>query len=91
VNTLIVTCPECGEELPIPEADWQEFQIGDVLVCDACDTELEVVNLDPPEFEVLGDATICPKCGTEFELIPEDLERGGVTCPNCTHAFKLEF
>jgi lysine biosynthesis protein LysW len=91
VNTLIVTCPECGENLEIPESDWQEFAVGDVLVCDSCGTELEVTNLDPPEFEPLGASTVCPKCDTEFGLGDDDLERGKVVCPNCEFHFQLEF
>jgi alpha-aminoadipate/glutamate carrier protein LysW len=91
VNTLIVTCPECGEDLEISPSEWLEFQVGDVLACDSCGTELEVVSTDPPEFEALASLTICPKCDTEFELSDDDLERGSATCPHCQFAFKLEF
>lgn len=91
MNTLIVICPECSEDLEIPESDWLEFAQGDVLVCDSCDTELLVTSLSPPEFEVLGDTTICPKCDTEFGLSEADLEQGCTTCPSCGFAFTLEF
>ena len=90
-QTLLVTCPECGEELALSSSDWAEFQLGDVLVCDACDAELEVVSLDPPDFAPLGDHTVCPKCSTQFELSDTDLERGRATCPNCAYSFALEF
>jgi lysine biosynthesis protein LysW len=91
LNTLIVTCPECSEDLEISQRDWLEFRVGDVLVCDSCGSELEVTSIEPPEFEALGAQTICPKCDTEFDLSDEDLEHGKTTCPNCQYHFKLEF
>jgi lysine biosynthesis protein LysW len=91
MNTLIVTCPECGEHLEITQTEWLEFNVGDILACDVCGSELEVTNLEPPEFEPLGMATTCPKCDTEFPLSDDDLERAEVTCPNCQFQFKLEF
>lgn len=90
MNTLIVTCPECSEDLEIPQSDWLEFSEGDVLVCDSCNTELLVTSLEPPEFEVLGDLSICPKCETEFDLTDADLEQGRTTCPSCGVKFTLE-
>ena len=91
MKTLIVTCPECSEDLEIPQSDWLEFSEGDVLVCDSCDTELLVTSLEPPEFEVLGDLSICPKCDAEFDLTETDLEHHRATCPSCGFAFTLEF
>lgn len=90
MQTLVVTCPDCAEELEILETDWQEFQLGDILGCNACGAELEVVSLEPPEFEPLVYSTECPKCGSFFALGEHDLQAGQVTCPDCQFSFALE-
>ena len=40
-------CPECSEEVYV-DADAEQ---GDVVSCDECGTELEVVGLDPLELD----------------------------------------
>ena len=42
------TCPECSEEVYV-DADSEQ---GDVISCDECGTDLEVVGLDPIEVDV---------------------------------------
>jgi alpha-aminoadipate carrier protein LysW len=39
-------CPECDNVLDIDE---DEVDAGDVLTCDECGTELEIVSVDPLE------------------------------------------
>jgi len=39
-------CPECDNPLDIDE---DEVDAGDVLTCDECGTELEIVSVDPIE------------------------------------------
>lgn len=41
-------CPECDEEVYV-DADSEQ---GDVVTCDECGTDLEVVGLDPIEVDV---------------------------------------
>jgi lysine biosynthesis protein LysW len=90
MNTLIVTCPDCFEELEISALDWKEFQVGDILGCNSCGAELEVTSLEPPEFEPLGYSTECPKCGSFLALGETELSNGTVTCPDCQFSFALE-
>lgn len=45
------TCPECSEEVYV-DADSEQ---GDVISCDECGTDLEVVGLDPIEVDVHSD------------------------------------
>ena len=40
------SCPECENELDIEEDEVEE---GDVVACDECGTEFEVVGVEPPE------------------------------------------
>ena len=41
-------CPECDEEVYV-DADSEQ---GDVVSCDECGTDLEVVGLDPIELDI---------------------------------------
>jgi alpha-aminoadipate/glutamate carrier protein LysW len=41
-------CPECDEEVFV-DADSEQ---GDVVTCDECGTQLEVVGLDPIEVDI---------------------------------------
>ena len=45
------TCPECSEEVYV-DADSEQ---GDVVSCDECGTDLEIVGLDPIEVDVHDD------------------------------------
>ena len=44
-------CPECSEEVYV-DADSEQ---GDVVSCDECGTDLEIVGLDPIELDVHDD------------------------------------
>ncbi len=41
-------CPECSEDVYV-DADSEQ---GDIITCDECGTELEVVGLDPIELDI---------------------------------------
>ena len=41
-------CPECDEEVYV-DADSEQ---GDIVTCDECGTDLEVVGLDPIEVDI---------------------------------------
>ena len=41
-------CPECDEEVYVDA----ESEQGDVVTCDECGTQLEIVGLDPIELDV---------------------------------------
>jgi len=40
-------CPMCGTDVQVPS----NTEIGDLVFCDQCDAELEVVNLKPLELD----------------------------------------
>ena len=46
------SCPECENDLDI---ELDEVEEGDVLVCDECGTEYEVVGVDPLELTRVDD------------------------------------
>jgi alpha-aminoadipate carrier protein LysW len=46
------SCPECENDLDI-EVD--ELEEGDVVACDECGTEYEVVGVEPLELSRVGD------------------------------------
>jgi len=61
------TCPECENELDV---ELDEVEEGDVLACDECGTEYEVVGVEPLELSrVDGDLD-----EDEDELLDEDEE-----------------
>ena len=43
----IAECPECGSEIRFRKAPY----MGQVIVCGHCETELEVVSLNPVELD----------------------------------------
>lgn len=45
-------CPECSEDVYV-DADSEQ---GDVVSCDECGTDLEIVGLDPIELDIHEDA-----------------------------------
>ena len=45
------TCPECEENVHV-ETDTEK---GDIVACEECGTELQVVGLDPVELDILED------------------------------------
>jgi|GEM_PF-1519347 len=50
VRSQQLNCPECGERIIIPEAEL-ELNVG--VICEACYTPLQVVELDPVVLQVL--------------------------------------
>lgn len=42
------TCPECSEDVYV-DADSEQ---GDIISCDECGTDLEIVGLDPIELDI---------------------------------------
>ena len=46
------TCPECENELDIEEDELEE---GDVVACEECGSEYEVVGVDPLELTRVGE------------------------------------
>jgi alpha-aminoadipate/glutamate carrier protein LysW len=44
-------CPECSEDVYV-DADSEQ---GDVVSCDECGTDLEIVGLDPVELDIHED------------------------------------
>ncbi|MBA2620499.1 MAG: hypothetical protein H0U87_04800 [Acidobacteria bacterium] len=46
------TCPECSEDVYV-DADSEQ---GDVISCDECGTDLEIVGLDPIELDIADEA-----------------------------------
>lgn len=46
------TCPECESNLDV---EMDEVDEGDVIVCDECGSEYEVVGIDPLELSRVGD------------------------------------
>jgi alpha-aminoadipate carrier protein LysW len=45
------SCPECENELDV---DLDELEEGDVLACDECGSEYEVVGVEPLELAKVG-------------------------------------
>lgn len=46
------SCPECENDLDI---EMDEVEEGDVVACDECGTEYEVVGIEPLELTPVGD------------------------------------
>ena len=44
-------CPECSENIFVDA----ESEQGDIIACDECGTELEIVGLDPIELDIYAD------------------------------------
>jgi alpha-aminoadipate carrier protein LysW len=45
-------CPECSEDVFV-DADSEQ---GDIVSCDECGTDLEIVGLDPIELDISADS-----------------------------------
>jgi alpha-aminoadipate carrier protein LysW len=46
MTTAVSTCPDCTEVVPTPD----DLRVTSIVVCPACQSELEVIGLDPAEF-----------------------------------------
>ncbi|AZI41921.1 hypothetical protein EHF33_03455 [Deinococcus psychrotolerans] len=102
---LEIDCPICGEVLELSDEDRTELEVGDAIVCENCNAEMEVTRNAEQEFEVelLGILTTCPNCAEEFDVTEEmlaaapTLQNGSgeevslVRCPHCQAAVELSF
>jgi alpha-aminoadipate carrier protein LysW len=61
-------CPECENEL---DFELDEVEAGDVIACDECGTEFEVVAVEPLELARVEDAL-----DEDDDLFKEDEEEG---------------
>lgn len=68
---MAVVCPECDNPLDIDVDDVEE---GEVVSCDECGTELEVVSSDPLELAPVDDDYLGDEDDEEGEL-DEDEEK----------------
>ncbi len=44
-----VICPDCGKEIDVLE----ETMIGDIIECDQCGTEVEILSIQPLKYKEL--------------------------------------
>jgi len=91
---LEVECPICGEFLELGDEDRAQLQLGDVIVCDSCNAEMEVTKNEGDDFDLdlLGILTTCPSCSEEFDVTEEMLAEGNIVqCPHCKAYIELEF
>ena len=102
---LEIDCPVCGEVLELSDDDRAELDVGDAIVCENCNAEMEVIRNSGQEFDVelLGILTTCPNCDQEFDVTEEMLasaptlsgENGEevslVHCPHCQARVELSF
>jgi alpha-aminoadipate carrier protein LysW len=51
-EAAVTSCPECENNLDI---DVEEVEEGDVVACDECGTEYEIVGVDPLELSKVED------------------------------------
>jgi alpha-aminoadipate carrier protein LysW len=51
-DAVMPNCPECENELSV---DVEELDEGDVVVCDECGCEYEVVGVEPLELARIND------------------------------------
>lgn len=95
MQTLEIECPICGEVLELSGEDRAELSVGDVIVCESCNAEMEVTKNEGDDFDLdlLGILTTCPNCGEEFDITEEMLANGEhvVECPHCKAKVELEF
>ena len=48
-QTNKIICPDCEAEIKQPEG----MMIGDILECSECETEVEVLSIDPLQYKEL--------------------------------------
>ncbi len=58
-------CPECSENVFVDA----ESEQGDIITCEECGTELEIVGLDPIELDIYSDDDL-----DDFEDDEEEFE-----------------
>ena len=58
-------CPECSEDVYV-DADSEQ---GDVVSCDECGTDLEIVGLDPIEVDLYEEKDVLDDSDDDFDEI----------------------
>lgn len=48
-NNIKIVCPDCGAEIFKPE----EMMVGDIVECQECGTEVEILSLEPLQYKEL--------------------------------------
>ncbi|MFC7156547.1 lysine biosynthesis protein LysW [Halomarina halobia] len=43
----MATCPECGSDVTL----YDDIEVGEIIDCDTCGAELEVIEVDPVTLE----------------------------------------
>lgn len=87
-------CPDCGQRILLSPARVAQF-----LTCPQCDALLEVVSVDPLEFDWGYDSVwqeekelssaqaetnaSCPECGAQIVLSSRPAPSQKVVCPQC--------
>ncbi len=97
MNRKEAYCPACTSRLKLSE----RLQKGQQIVCDYCETRLNVVNLEPLEFSIGPGRNVrnspkpkvvdipCPACD-DFIRINAHLHKGQrVVCPACKSALEV--
>jgi alpha-aminoadipate carrier protein LysW len=64
---MAVVCPECDNPLDI---DVDEVEVGEIVTCDECGTDVEVVSADPLELAPVDEEGY----DDEEEGLPDDDE-----------------
>lgn len=58
-------CPECSEDVYVDP----ESEQGDVVSCDECGTDLEIVGLDPIELDISNEGDSSDDLADEEEAV----------------------
>ena len=48
-NTVMATCPKCGEDVRLPG----QCRAGETIFCRSCESEFEIVRTNPPVLDWL--------------------------------------
>lgn len=48
MKNVRVTCPECDAEVDLPD----DAEVNDMVSCEECGLDLEIINMNPPEVEI---------------------------------------
>ena len=48
-NSKFVVCSDCGQKKKLDE----QVSVGDIVECDECGTELEILSLEPLKYQEL--------------------------------------
>ena len=63
-------CPNCGGMVEIDFFN----EIGDEVLCNSCDSELEIVRKNPPKFKILKRQDIYDEYGDDSDYDDEGFE-----------------